>query len=120
MRWEGPQQQDRLREQEQCEWWLGCTLPPLAAESLGGVESGRSWLGPGRLEFHRQGSRRKEFHRRGSGKQGFGRQQEPGRKPCYVSERVLELALGQFGRVLPQSGTGLKQKKFQEFYKSSS
>ena len=99
MRWEGPQQQDRPREREQCEWWPGCTLPPLAAESLGGVESGKSWLGPGRLEFRRQGSRTLRFRR----------QPEPGRRPCYESKRVLGLALGQFGRVLLQSGTGLKR-----------
>ena len=78
MRWEGPQQQDRLRGREQCEWLPGCTLPPLAAESLGGVESGRSWLGPGRLEFRRQGP-----GRQGSRRLRFGRQQGPGRKPCY-------------------------------------
>ena len=97
VRWEGLQLQGRLRERGQCEWWPGCKLLPLAADFPGGVESGRSWLGPGRQELRRQ---------------GFRRQQGPGRRHCYGSERVLELALGSCGRVLLQSGTGLKQKSF--------
>ena len=98
MRWEGRQQRGRRRGQGQCDWWRGCKLLPLAVDSPGGVESGRSWQGPGRREFRSQ---------------WFHRQQGPGRRHCCGSERVLGLALGLCGRVLLQSGTDLKTQKNQ-------